>query len=368
VLRRDDFARLDGARVALITNASGRARDGTRTIDLLHQAPNVTLVSIFAPEHGLDARREGRIGAARDARTDLPVHSLFNETRRPAAEQLAGADTIVFDLQDVGVRFYTYASTMLRAMEAAAEHDLRFVVLDRPNPLGGERAEGPVLDDETALASVVNFHPLPIRHGLTLGELAALLNEERDVGARLDVVPVEGWSRDRYYDETGLRWVPPSPNLGTVEQVVLYPAVALLEGTNVSVARGTDDAFRVIGAPWADADALVGRLRAEPLAGVTFEPATFVPRIGPYRRQRCRGVRLTVTDRDAFRPVLTGLALARALRAEHAQPWDPERLVRMVGDRAVTEAVLAGAELPALEALWRDELDAFRARARANAP
>ena len=364
VLRRDGFARLDGARVALITNASGRARDGMRTIDLLHEAPNVRLVSILAPEHGLDASREGHIGGGRDARTDLPVHSLFNETRRPTAHQLEGADAIVFDLQDVGVRFYTYASTMLRAMEAAAEHDLRFVVLDRPNPLGGERVEGPVLDDDEALASFVNFHPLPIRHGLTLGELAALLNEERDVGARLEIVPVEGWTRASYYDETGLRWVPPSPNLGTVEQVVLYPALALLEGTNVSVGRGTDDAFRVIGAPFLDASALVARLRAEPLVGVTFEPTTFAPRVGPYRRQRCRGVRLTVTDRDAYRPVLTGLALARALQAEHAQRWNPERLVRMVGDHAVSEAVLAGAELPALEALWREELDAFRTRAR----
>ncbi len=362
-LRRDGFRRLAGARVGLVTNVSGRARDGARTLDLLHAAPGVTVVAVFAPEHGLSADREGHVRSGRDARTDLPVHSLFGETRRPTAEQLDGVDTLVFDIQDVGVRFYTYMSTMLRAMEAAAERDLRFVVLDRPNPLGGERVEGPVLEDE--LRSFVNYHALPVRHGMTPGELARMLNEERDVGARLEVVEVEGWRRAMYWEDTGLAWVPPSPNLREPPQVLLYPAVALLEGTNVSVGRGTDRPFEVVGAPWMDAEAIVRRLAEERLAGVRVEPTAFVPRAGPHRRRRCNGVRLEVTDRDAYRPVRTGLALARALRAEHADRWDPERLALLVGSRRTADAAVAGEPLDGIAAAWEPELARFRAvRAR----
>jgi uncharacterized protein YbbC (DUF1343 family) len=249
---------------------------------------------------------------------------------------------------------------MLRAMEVAAERGLRFVVLDRPNPLGAVAADGPVLDP--ALRSFVNYHELPVLHGMTLGELAGLLNDEREVGARLEVVRVSGWRRDMDWAATGLRWVAPSPNLRTPDQARLYPAVGLLESTNVSVGRGTETPFEVVGAPWMDGSAVVGALGDAGLPGVRLEPTRFVPRRGPHRGRRCGGVRLTVDPPGAFRPVRVGLSLAAALGRLYPNRWNDERLPLTVGRVDVVEALRNGRNVEAIEASWREALEAFEAR------
>jgi uncharacterized protein YbbC (DUF1343 family) len=359
-LSLDDFAALDGARVGLVTHAAARTRDGRRTLDVLHASDSVELVSLFAPEHGLSSQREGRLRGQREPMTGLLVHSLFGETRKPTPEMLANIDTIVVDLQDVGARFYTYGATVMNVLEAAAENDKRVVILDRPNPLGGIRVDGPVLDE--SLSSFVNYHALPILHGMTLGELAALLNAENDIGARLDVVGVRGWSRDMRWPTTGLMWFAPSPNLPSPTQVLLYPAVGLLESTPVSVGRGTDAPFELLGAPWMNGEAITRAVADEALPGVTVHPVQFTPRAGPHRRLACTGVRLTVTDPDAFEPVRTGLALARALIRVHPREWDTSRLARMIGRQDLVDALEGGATLDDVEALYGPELEAFVAR------
>ncbi|MCB9597312.1 MAG: DUF1343 domain-containing protein [Sandaracinaceae bacterium] len=357
VLERDGFASLAGARVALLTHRAARTRDGRRTLDVLHAAPDVTVVRVLSPEHGLGSDREGRIEDGRDARTGLPVLGLFGRTRSPTPAMLAGIDTIVVDLQDVGVRFYTYASTVRRVLEAAAAAGLRVVVLDRPDPLGGGPPRGPV--SEPALASFVNHHPLPAMHGMTLGELATLLNAERSIDARLDVIELEGWARPTPFEATGLRWVPSSPNLRTTDEVRLYPMLGLLEGTNVSVGRGTETPFEVIGAPWVDGEALVRAIG--PLPGLRVEPVTFTPRSTRHRGERCGGARFTITDPTALRPVRGALAIARALRVTYPDGWEPERMVRAIGSQAVFDAFLAGESTEALEARWAPGLERFEA-------
>ncbi|MCL2448996.1 MAG: DUF1343 domain-containing protein, partial [Polyangiaceae bacterium] len=307
VLRQDHFELLRGARVGLITNASGRAADGTPTVDLLHDAPGVTLVALFAPEHGLDADRQGAISNGHDGRTGLPVYSLYGDSFAPAPESLAGIDTLVFDVQDVGTRYFTYASTMRRAMRVACDQGLRFVVLDRPNPIDGVDIAGPVL--APGAISFVNDHPVPVRHGMTTGELATMFDADDHMGVALTVVPLVGWRRSSYGDETGLPWVNPSPNLRSVDEALLYPAVGLLEATNLSVGRGTDAPFERLGAPWIDGAALTAALQSAHLPGVVFTPETFTPTADPYAGQACSGIHVRVVDRAAFEPVRTGLAI-----------------------------------------------------------
>ncbi len=358
VLRRGGFAALDGARVALLTHDAARALDGSRTLDVIAEAPNVALVSVLSPEHGLSGVHEGRVSDARDARTGAPVHSLFGPTRAPTDAMLEGADTLVVDLADVGVRFYTYASTTRRAMEAAAARGMRVVILDRPDPLGGGEPRGPVC--EPSLASFVNHHTLPAVHGMTLGELALLLDAEREIGAQPAVVAVEGWRRGVRFDDTGLRWVPPSPNLRTPAQALLYPALGLLEGTNVSVGRGTDAPFEQIGAPWMDPRAVLAELGA--LEGARVEPVRFVPRSARHRGASCRGLRISLEDPARFDAVRAGLSIARALRRAHPDDWDAEAMLPMIGDREVHSALLAGAEVAELERLAAPGLRAFAER------
>ncbi|HEY8427818.1 MAG TPA: serine hydrolase [Sandaracinaceae bacterium] len=360
VLRRDGFAAIDGARVALLTHDAARARDGARTLDLLAAAPNVELVSVLSPEHGLSGTHEGRVAGGRDERTGLTVHSLFGPTRTPTDAMLAGADTLVVDLVDVGVRFYTYASTMRRAMEAAAARGMRVVVLDRPDPLGGGEPRGPVC--EPALASFVNHHALPAVHGMTIGELALLLDDERSIGARPTIVRLEGWRRGMRFSDTGLRWVPPSPNLRTPEQALLYPALGLLEGTNVSVGRGTDAPFELLGAPWMDPEAVIAELGE--LDGARVEPVRFVPRAARHRGIPCRGLRFVLEDAARFDAVRTGLAIARALRRAHPSEWDAEAMRPMIGSDAVHRALLDGADVAELERIAAPALREFAERRR----
>ncbi len=359
VLRRERFARLDGARIVLLTHDAARTRDGVRTLDLLVDAPNVEVVRVLSPEHGLSGQAEGRVLDERDARTGLAVHSLFEgPTRRPSDAMLEGADTLVVDLVDVGVRFYTYGSSVRRAMEAAATRRMRVVLLDRPDPLGGRDPRGPVSEPE--LASFVNHHPLPAVHGMTSGELARYLNAERRIGARLEVIDVSGWTRGMRFSETGLAWVPPSPNLRTPDAVLLYPALALLEGTNVSVGRGTDEPFMLLGAPWMSAERVIEALG--PIEGVRFTPASFVPRSARHRGVRCTGLRVSLVDFDRFDDVRTGLALAVALRRVHAAQWDAQSMLAMLGDRAIHRALLDGADVEVLTRMAEPELGRFTER------
>ncbi len=360
VLRDEGFTRLRGRRVGLITNASGLARDGTSTVDLLRAAPEVRLLALFTPEHGLDANREGRIDSGVDGRTGLPIYSLYGDSFAPSVESLAEIDTLVFDMQDVGTRFFTYASTMDRAMKAARDRDLRFVVLDRPNPIDGIDVSGPVHIPSSR--SFVNYHALPIRHGLTLGELATMLNADEHLGLELSVVPMRGWRRSAYWDETGLRWVNPSPNLRSVQQALLYPAVGLLEATNLSVGRGTDAPFERLGAPWIDGRELAAALAAESLTGVDFAPETFTPAADRYAGQRCGGIHVAVHDRAQFEPVRTGLAIARALHRLYPRAWDFAKLDRLLVNPDAMEAIDKGLPLTDIVATFRVELATFAAK------
>ena len=282
VLREEGFRRLSGRRVGLLTNRTGRARDGASTIDLLAEAPDVELAALFSPEHGIRGELDGPVPSGRDVRTGLPVHSLYGETRRPTEAMLRGLDTVVVDLQDAGARFYTYATTVAYLLEAAARHGLRVVVLDRPNPIGGREVEGPRLDRESL--GFTGYFPTPVRHGLTLGELARLFNGEREIGADLEVVPMRGWTRDHWFDETGVTWVDPSPNLRNLHQALLYPGIGAIEGANLSVGRGTDTPFEQIGAPWIDGPALARELNRAGLPGLRVYPVSFTPDEQPVRR------------------------------------------------------------------------------------
>jgi uncharacterized protein YbbC (DUF1343 family) len=358
MLRDQGFERLRGKRVGLITNLSGRARDGvTSTVDLLMAAPGVSLTALFAPEHGLDAAHDGNVANGRDSRTGLPIYSLYGDAFAPTADSLAGIDTLVFDVQDAGTRFFTYGSTMRRAMVAARDHDIRFVVLDRPNPIDGVDVAGPVSVPPSG--SFVNYHSLPIRHGMTLGELATLLNADDHLGVALSVVTMHGWRRSAYGDETGLPWVNPSPNLRSVDEAVLYPAVGLLEATNLSVGRGTDAPFERIGAPWVDGGALAAAMTADGLGGVAFAPELFTPQADRYAGQACGGIHISVRDRGHFEPVQTGLAIARELRRLYPQEWELAKLDRLLVHPEAIRAIDAGLPLDSIVETYRSELALF---------
>ena len=357
VLREAGFASLAGAKVGLVTNASARGKDGTTTLDALRSAPNVTLAAIFTPEHGLEARREGNVGDGTYG--GVPVYSLYGSRFSPTADTMQGLDAIVLDLQDAGVRFYTYASTMKRAMKVASERKMRFLVLDRPNPLNGVDVAGPVL---AAPGSFVNHHALPVRHGMTMGELAKLFAADEHLDLRLDVVPMKNWRRRDYMDRTGLPWLPPSPNLRSVDEVVLYPAVGLLEATNLSVGRGTDTPFEVIGAPWFDPEGVLGRLGEVP--GVRVEATSFTPSSSVFAGQACKGLRVRVVDRAAYEPVRTALALAIAIHGRHAE-WEVDKVDKLLASEPAMTALRAGKPVAEIEATWARDLAAFRARREA---
>ncbi len=361
VLRRDRFRRLAGRRVGLIANHTSLGRDGTHAAKLLAEARNVTLVKLFSPEHGFEGRLdEARIADGRDPTTNLPVLSLYGKTRTPTKDMLAGIDTLVFDVQDIGTRFYTYISTMGCCMQAAAEHGLRFVVLDRPNPVNGMDVAGPVLD--AGRESFVGFHRLPVRHGMTVGELAGLFRAELKLPLDLQVVPMEGWRRDMLHDATGLRWVDPSPNMRSLTEALLYPGVGLLEATNLSVGRGTDTPFEVIGAPWLDESKLTAALNASHLPGVRFAPVRFQPLSSKYAGTECGGVRITLTDRKALRPVRTGLQIARCLRALHGKQWRARAVDHLLANRRALDALLAGKTVTEIEWAWQGPLAEFMRR------
>lgn len=361
VIARDKFRPLDGARVGVITNHTGLARDGRSTIEVLHEAPNVHLARIFSPEHGIAGQLDVAVVAdSTEGATGIPIVSLYGEHRRPTAAMLENLDTLVFDIQDIGTRFYTYISTMGNAMLAASEHGVRFVVLDRPNPINGITIEGPVLDD--GRQSFVGFHTLPVRHGMTVGEIALLLRAELGLDLDLEIVRIEGWRRGDYFDATGLAWVNPSPNMRSLRAAILYPGIGLLETTNLSVGRGTATPFELIGAPWLDGEALAKALNALELPGISFAPVQFTPDASVFADESCQGVRFTLTDRQRFASVTTGLAIARQLLRDYPDDWQTERYIRLLGNDATLAALLAGGDLAAMRAAYQDGLDVFRRR------
>ena len=361
VLKRDGFRALRGKRVGLVTNHTGQDRDRNATIDLLHGADGVKLVALFSPEHGIrGALDQEKINDSTDEKTGLPVYSLYGQRRAPAAEQLAGLDVLVFDIQDIGCRFYTYVSTMGNCLEAAAKANVPFLVLDRVNPLGG-LAEGPLLTGER---SFVAWHEIPLRHGLTTGELAKLFNTERKFGADLTVIPCEGWSPALWFDETGLPWRNPSPNMRSLTEATLYPGVGVLEFCNLSVGRGTGTPFELLGAPYVDDRQLAAELNRAGLPGIRFVPVRFTPTASVFANQECRGVQFLLTDRDAFRAADLGVTLATTLHRLHGEEVKLEKLSRLLGDAATLQAIKAGKTLPEITSLWRDGLAKFATRTR----
>jgi uncharacterized protein YbbC (DUF1343 family)/CubicO group peptidase (beta-lactamase class C family) len=359
-LARDGFKMLRGKRIGLITNQTGRDRDGRSTIDLLFNAPEVKLVALFSPEHGIrGALDQEKIEHSTDEKTGLPIYSLYGESRRPASETLKEIDALVFDIQDIGARFYTYISTMGMAMEEAAKNKIGFIVLDRVNPINGEGVEGPLADSDKL--SFTAYHRIPVRHGMTAGELARLFNGERNINADLTVVRVEGWKRGGWFDETGLTWINPSPNMRSLTQATLYPGVCLLEPTNVSVGRGTDTPFELIGAPWIDGRRLAQALNKANLPGVRFVPVRFTPRASVHKDAECGGVNVLITDRKVFEPVLTGLEIAVQLLKLFPKDFSTERFNRLLANQKVFDAFRRGSDARSLRQIWESDLDSFRA-------
>ncbi len=351
VLVAENFARLAGRRVGLVTNQTGVDARGRRGIDLLAAAPGVRLRAIFSPEHGLTGDGVAEIPHARDRRTGVTVWSLYGSDRRPTPAMLRGVDTLVVDLQDVGVRYYTYLATLLYTLEEGARARIPVIVLDRPNPITGKIVEGPVMDPD--LRSFSGPYPIPVRTGLTMGEFARLVVGERKIPVSLTVVPMAGWTRALWYDQTRLPWVNPSPNIRSLTGALLYAGVGLLEGTNLSVGRGTDTPFEVVGAPWIDPVPLAAAMNAQRLAGVRFEPVVFRPSADVYGGQQVNGVRLQVIDRDAIRPVTVALALAREIRKQYGQEFNAEAIQNLLVNRSTMWAFLRGEPLGKITA-WAD--------------
>lgn len=350
VLVKNKFDIVAGRRAGLVTNHTGRLRDGTSTIDAFTsgeaKAAGVQLLKLFSPEHGIRGDLDEKVSDSVDSVTRLPVFSLYGERRKPRAEDLGGLDVIVIDLQDAGSRFYTYLATMALVMEEAAKLNIKVVVLDRPNPVGGDRFEGPITDAERS--SFISYHTTPARTGMTIGELANMYSEERSMGVDLTVVPLEGYDRSLFYDETGLPWTHPSPNLRSVGAVLLYPAVCLLEFTNVSVGRGTDTPFEQFGAPWVDGRALAAHLSARSMPGVQFVAVEFVPTGSTHAGKRCGGVRINITDRRSVDTALLGFELCCALRDLYPGAFDRTRFGELLANDAILKQFDAGAAPAAL--------------------
>jgi len=349
VLRAEGFRILKGKRVGLVTNHTGRARTGEATIDLLAASKDFTLVALFSPEHGIRGIVDDKVDSAKDEKTGLPIYSLYGKTMRPTDEMLQGIDTMVVDLQDIGARFYTYTTTMAYVMEEAAKRKIAVVVLDRPNPIGGAQIEGPTLDK--AELGFTAYMPMPIRHGMTLGELALLFNGENRIGADLTVVEMKNWNRDAWYDLTGLPWVNPSPNMRNMVAASLYPGIGAIEASNLSVGRGTDSPFEQLGAPWIDGPRLAAELNRRSLPGVRFYPITFTPTASRYANELCQGVFIIVTDRERMKPVRVGLEVASALYRLFPGPFEVDKVGRLFGADAVRR--IRGSEDPgAVSVAW----------------
>jgi uncharacterized protein YbbC (DUF1343 family)/CubicO group peptidase (beta-lactamase class C family) len=358
VLERDSFKQLQGMRLGLVTNHTGRDREGRQTIDVLNKAPGVKLVALFAPEHGIRGLADDNISDSKDEATGLPIYSLYGESRRPTPEQLKDLDALVYDVQDVGVRFYTYISTLGYLLEEAAKVKLPVFVLDRPNPIGGLDVDGPIADSDKL--SFTAYHTIPSRHGLTIGELAQLFNKQRNIGADVRVIKMEGWRRSMWFDETNLTWINPSPNMRSLAEATLYPGVGLLEVTNVSVGRGTDTPFEIVGAPWIEGDKFAEYLNQRGVPGVRFVPLRFKPNASVFKDQQCGGVNIIVTDRAAFRPLVAGIEMALALRKLYPNDWKVDSYLRLLVNADTLARVKRGDSAREIVGSWNAGLQEFR--------
>jgi len=349
-------------KIGLLTNQTGVDSQGRRTIDVLAQAPGISLDAIFSPEHGASGVLDTtEIRNSRDAATGVPVYNVYGATdaaRRPSVDLLRKLDAVIIDIQDIGARFYTYETTLGYFLEAAAKAGIEVIVLDRPNPVTGSFLQGPV--SEPRREGFVNYHPLPVRHGMTMGELAKMFNAERGINARLGVVAMEGWLRGDWYDSTGLVWVNPSPNLRSLTQATLYPGVALVEGTNVSVGRGTDTPFELLGAPWVNARELARYLNERNLSGVRFVPVSFTPTASNYAGQKCEGVNIVLLERNTLDAPELGIELASALRKLYPQNYKMDRMIEILANQPVYDAIVQGHDPRRIAQDWQEQLEKFQ--------
>jgi len=364
--------RLHGRRVGVVANPASIDHGFGHTVERVAAADGVTLGAIFGPQHGFHSNLQDNMietPHASDGRRQVPVYSLYSETREPTAKMLEGLDALVIDLQDIGARIYTFIYTMANCLHAAGRHGVPVIVCDRPNPIGGVEVEGPML--EPGFESFVGQYPIPMRHGMTVGELAQLFNEQFRLGATLEVVRMEGWRREQYWDETGAPWVMPSPNMPTLDSAIVYPGTVLFEGTMLSEGRGTTRPFELVGAPWVDADAFAERMNRLALPGVHFRPATFEPTFQKHAKTSCGGCQIHVTDRKAFAPVAVGAALLREFHgsapkqfAWRQPPYEYEHdklpIDILAGSSQLREQVEAQVPLSEIVASWKDGEDGFR--------
>jgi beta-N-acetylhexosaminidase len=355
-----------GKRLGIITNHTAYNSNGKYIVDVLRSLTGVTVIALFSPEHGLWGKEQAgeKLNSHIDPVYKLPVYSLYGQALKPTREILQDIDVLVFDIQDVGARFYTYIYTMALAMEAAAENSKGFVVLDRPNPINGYSVEGNVLEQE--LASFVGLYPIPVRHGMTVGELAKMFNEQGWLGsgvkADLVIIPMEGWHRHMWYDQTGLNFIKPSPNMPDLETAVIYPGLCLLEGTNVSEGRGTKRPFRQFGAPWIDSKRLADRLNELALPGMYFEPVSFTPASSKYQGQICNGVRIIITERDQLEPFYSGVRIVNEVYRmyPHDFQWQARHFDRLCGTSTIRDAITSQSSLNKLRSKWQVELQSFQ--------
>ena len=357
VLETEKFAPLRDKHIGLITNHTGFDALGRSNIDLLAQASGLKLAALFSPEHGLAGRANESVASSKDPTTGLSIYSLYGDTRRPTDEMLEGVDALVFDIQDAGVRFYTYTVTRAYCMEEAAKRKIPFFVLDRPNPLGGEIVEGPMLDPDKT--SFVAYFPIPVRYGLTIGELAQFFNSENHIGADLHVIPMRNWHRNYFFESTGIKWVPPSPALRTTKGSILYPGIEILQASGVSVGRGTQTPFEEFGAPWIDGEAVAAALDERHLPGLRFESKSFIPIGGPHSGERCSGVSVRVTDRFVVRSMRLGLEIAEILQRLYPKDFDTDKLVGLLGNAGTVQQIKDGVPPEKIVASWSDALASF---------
>jgi uncharacterized protein YbbC (DUF1343 family) len=361
VLERNNFKELAGMKIGLVTNQTGRDLSGKPTIDVLKEAPNVKLVALFSPEHGIRGELDQEnINDAKDEKTGLPIYSLYGETRRPKPEQLKDLDALVYDIQDIGTRFYTYTATLRSVMEEAAKLGKPVIVLDRPNPINGEAVEGPIADADKL--SFIAAHTVPVRYGLTIGEFAQMMNAERKIGADLRVIKMDGWNRTMWFDETGQTWINPSPNMRSLNEATLYPGIGLLETTNVSVGRGTDTPFEVVGAPWIDGRKLASYLNGRGLNGVRFVPISFKPDASVFKNESCGGINIIITDRQTFSSVRAGMEIAAALRRLFPENWQVDNYIRLLVNKDALDRLKRGESPSDIDSAASGELDEYLKR------
>lgn len=355
----------EGKRLGIITNHTGYDRQGRFIVDVFKSMDNVMVTALFSPEHGLwGTVQDGKkISDQNHPAYNLPVYSLYGKTQKPTSDMLRNIDVLVFDIQDIGARFYTYIYTMSLAMEAAAENGKTFVVLDRPNPINGISVEGNILEPEQA--SFVGLYPIPVRHGMTAGELAKMFNGQGWLSgsfkARLVIIPMKGWRRRMWYDQTGLRFIKTSPNMPDIETAAIYPGLCLLEGTNVSEGRGTNMPFRQFGAPWINSKLLAERLNALNLPAMRFEPVRFTPSSSKYQGQECNGVRILVSDRDRTESYFSGIRVINEICRVYSYQfeWRTRHFDRLCGTAKIRNAIISNSSLDVLQNKWRKELETF---------